>query len=746
MADKIPTNQMTTIFGKPGEVFVSSYNNEEKRIDDLKITDYRKMVDNDGLIQMLWNAITNTIMSAGFKIEDDEDIETEESSEEKKFIEKIIFTPEYKGGMSIPFEVTTRTMLRSFIEGYRVFEVVWKLGENNKFIIDKLAPRAGKTDSEFYLLVDENGNFIGFKQKVTFMNSINDITLKNEGAVKKVVKATYGEEFGSNYGRSGLKAAWYHYDKAHKGMYLNHVGHELGAVKYRNFKHNLNDDAKVKSIVADLGKIGIESVGAFNKNDGELFFEDVADAAVLEVGRNMIILHYSMIAKSLLAQFIDLGSNGSSGNRALGETQTEFFKQGLQSIATIIIENTWNQVIADLIKVNFNKGIYPKFCVNPIDDKKSETILSAFTELVKQGALSSSIMNELQSIASEKLDLDVTEEQIIEDMNQKKIDKETSLKAFQQSQNQSQNKIVKPIQNSDIHLEDEDLDSISIPIRALFPDENKVRLADIKRKLINAELNAKDILRIKLEEQKNIIVDQYISAMRSGKKALIKTNISLEEQAKSKYSEEIRMIAEDLLNYGKVQASNELNFPVPVTLKTDLDALTANISLIISDQENKLNFRLKQAANNALSANLPENQTRLILEQEFETFSNSIIPPTVHAIVPTYLNKGRDITFAKYQDKIFAYRYTAILDSVTTEYCREMDGRVFQRNDPEYVMVTPPNHYGCRSIWTPILESESEYVNVNGKPDNLPIFGSLNTFKDTSLSDIEKKVIQLINQ
>ena len=40
------------------------------------------------------------------------------------------------------------------------------------------------------------------------------------------VFAVFGEEFGSNYGRSGLKAVWYHYDKAHKGNFLNHVGHE----------------------------------------------------------------------------------------------------------------------------------------------------------------------------------------------------------------------------------------------------------------------------------------------------------------------------------------------------------------------------------------------------------------------------------------------------------------------------------------------------------------------------------------
>ncbi len=739
---KMPSN-MTALFGKPGETFVNAYLKEEKRLDDLKITDYRKMLDNDGLIQMLWNAIVNTIMAAGFKVDDDDDVETEQASEEQQFIEKVLFTPEWKGGMSIDFETTTRTMLRAFIEGYRVFEVVWKNGEDGKFYVDKLAPRAGKTDAEFYLIVDDAGMFTGFRQRVSFMSQVNDIIVKNEGALKKVVKATYGEEFGSAYGRSGFRAAWYHYDKAHKGMYLNHIGHELGAVKYRNFKHKLNDAAKVQKVVDDLGKVGLESVGAFNINEGELFFEDVADAGVMGVGKEMIIMHYSLMAKSLLAQFIDLGSNGSSGNRSLGESQMAFFKQGLQAIGTVIIEQTWNQVIADLIKANFNRDIYPKLCLNPIDDAKSTTILSAFIELVKNGSLSDTLMNELQSEAAEKLNLDVTDEQIQTDMAQKKTEEQAKQQfdqKMQQSQLQQTQKLAAtkslPVKATDIHLDD--MSGMNVDpntmyaidmTRPLYPDENKVKLADIKRKLVNSESDAKDILRSKLEAQKDGIVSQYITAMRQGKKAIAKATVTLEDNT-TDYSQELVAIAEDLLNYGKVGAANELNMAIPITAVGDHESLLANIQLIISDQESRLDFRLKQLANKALASNMPENQLRLLMEQEVENFINVTMPPTVDAIVPTYLNLGRGITFSKYSAQIFAYRYTAVLDNRTTEYCRSMDGRVFQSNDPEYAMVTPPNHYGCRSIWTPITNTESEGVVVDGKPSDLPIYGSLSTFRD----------------
>ena len=69
---KIPLDKnMFAAVGVPGEMTVSGILDEEQRVDNLKITDYRRMLDNDGQVQMLWNAIVNTIQSAGVTINDD---------------------------------------------------------------------------------------------------------------------------------------------------------------------------------------------------------------------------------------------------------------------------------------------------------------------------------------------------------------------------------------------------------------------------------------------------------------------------------------------------------------------------------------------------------------------------------------------------------------------------------------------------------------------------------------------------
>ena len=137
------------------------------------------------------------------------------------------------GGMDLSMTLTNRYQLRAFIEGYRIFEVVYRAGEDGMIYLRKLAPRAGGDDYEMKIVVNDRGNFLGFKQKVTSGSKPIEVEVVNEGSIKKAHLVVFGQEYGSLYGRSGLRAAWYHYDKAHKGLFLNHVGHELGVIKPR---------------------------------------------------------------------------------------------------------------------------------------------------------------------------------------------------------------------------------------------------------------------------------------------------------------------------------------------------------------------------------------------------------------------------------------------------------------------------------------------------------------------------------
>ena len=46
--------------------------------------------------------------------------------------------------------------------------------------------------------------------------------------------------------------------------------------------------------------------------------------------------------------------------------------------------------------------------------------------------------------------------------------------------------------------------------------------------------------------------------------------------------------------------------------------------------------------------------------------------------------------------------YSALLDSATTQFCRSYNGKRYRLNDPIVGLISPPNHFNCRSAFVPI--------------------------------------------
>jgi SPP1 gp7 family putative phage head morphogenesis protein len=59
-----------------------------------------------------------------------------------------------------------------------------------------------------------------------------------------------------------------------------------------------------------------------------------------------------------------------------------------------------------------------------------------------------------------------------------------------------------------------------------------------------------------------------------------------------------------------------------------------------------------------------------------------------------------------------AVKFSAILDTRTTEQCRLMHGKFFRRADPELRRAAPPLHFNCRSILIPITKGAGEAIPI----------------------------------
>lgn len=78
---------------------------------------------------------------------------------------------------------------------------------------------------------------------------------------------------------------------------------------------------------------------------------------------------------------------------------------------------------------------------------------------------------------------------------------------------------------------------------------------------------------------------------------------------------------------------------------------------------------------------------------------------TGSSIVPLAINQGRKQA-AEANNDVIGFQYSAIIDDVTTEVCRQLDGKTRAIDDLESAKLDPPNHFNCRSILVPITAVE----------------------------------------
>lgn len=90
-------------------------------------------------------------------------------------------------------------------------------------------------------------------------------------------------------------------------------------------------------------------------------------------------------------------------------------------------------------------------------------------------------------------------------------------------------------------------------------------------------------------------------------------------------------------------------------------------------------------------------------------------------------NRGRWLMFndPDLGDFVPALQYSAILDTRTRETHRQMDGKIYPKDDPLWKIWNPPCGYNCRCMLVPITSNEEYTISelTNLKPD--PGFGGV---------------------
>jgi hypothetical protein len=110
--------------------------------------------------------------------------------------------------------------------------------------------------------------------------------------------------------------------------------------------------------------------------------------------------HDEQIGRAVLANFLSLGGDNSTGSYALGDTFADFFTMSLQAVAMAVADVATQHVVEDLVDLNWGTAVQaPRITFDEIGSKHSVTG-EAIRALVECGALTADegLENHLRTI------------------------------------------------------------------------------------------------------------------------------------------------------------------------------------------------------------------------------------------------------------------------------------------------------------------------------------------------------------
>ena len=634
--------------------------------------------------------------------------ESPEDEEIAEFIKNNLFN-----GLVIPWEDTLRQILLMHPYGCMVFEVIYELKQDGKIGWRKWAPRLPKTIQKWY--VNKNGELTSIQQRTYKDNKFVEVDIPSEKLMVFVNRREGDNYLGTSLLRQAYKH-WFFRDKYYKidAVAQERLGIGLPVVTLpAGYTDDDYNDAK------NLGENlrGNEKAYVVKKTGWEIEMMDMKNHT-LRSPMEMLEHHTREILKSVLAQFVDLGST-SKGSFALSQDQSQIFLSSLDASAKII-EDVINNEIQKLVDYNWNVKEYPKLTHSDLGIKNIQELSNAIQSLSMAGALSPDVgMEEYlrrvlklpdipEEIKDAKIEAQKLKAEVIKDPKTYQPNQNSN---DNQNPNQQKNQDQKPdnMQKGQQHHEFR---------RPLTRAEQRVRFDEISDYMDNAESEIiKQMLSIlKREEAK--LIPMFAEAI--GNKDFASLH-QISWQLKGIYSGLFKEQISKLFEFGKLKASYEITKPAPGTSAEINQGITSKAYYLTARHEKQILDELKGiAAVGMMEPEINVDKTISNIRERMEQFYAKNVPATASYVTTGEINAGRKYTFDAFKDELYGYQWSAILDNHTCNYCTSMDGRIIGVEDKAFSEYKPGEvHFGCRCIWVAIMKDEANPPPYTGIPDIL---------------------------
>lgn len=587
--------------------------------------------------------------------------------------------------MNMSFTKRLYSILSALDYGFSVSEKIFTEQENNIAITDikTIKPH----DLEF--VQDDYGNLYGIEQDT------------NPLPIDKFIIFTNDFEFENYYGTPELDAAyraWWLKDNAYKwlAMLLERLGiPPIFALYEPSFYSKTTELQKLYDTLTNLQTATVAAIPKYqNKDRGESL-----DFWTPELAGNVssvFIPALEMLNRDISRALLVPGSLGISPEENVGaysksKVHFDVFMLQIESIRQDLESHiVQKQIIEPLIDLNFNipKEEYPIFRFNPINDEVRLDYFNTWKTLLDANAVKRRIEDEKHIRSKLGFPDDTTEE--VNDDNEIPSDNANMQFSLSREPNKYEKKI-------DFEALDKKLTSKEIILKEQLKETLVSEFEKIKSKL----RKAKTINEIKLTTSfksniEKIITNNLKSAAKDGSKdakETVKRQIGSKFKADVGWNEKaaIKWLSQYALNTAGVLTDKlqiQINFVIANAIKTG-----KALPDIINDLEDLL---LPYIGNDNVI-----DDVSVIEPYRLETIARTGMT--------TAYNQGALVTYRDPDviEWVAGVEYSAIMDSRTTEVCRHLNGRVFKVDDSDMDILTPPNHYNCRSVLVPIMINET---------------------------------------
>lgn len=626
-----------------------------------------------------------------------------ENAEVSKFTTESLLQIGADSGLDAGFDDVLRDMLSSYRYGFSLTEPVYEIREG-KYHYKALKTRPPHT---FFFVLDERGNVMKVKQ----------VTTKGELELepKLFLHHVYQMEFGNPYGKSDFRAAHAPYKaklfiQKFMNIYLERFATPTVVGK---FQKNMTDQ-EIARFHAMLKTI---------QNSTTLTIPDEAVVEFVQAQRDAttayklaIDLYNQEMARAILVpDLLGLGGGETSGGSfALGKEHFKVFFGTIKKDRESLARKITMKLVAPMVRANFGEKIEARFEFLPFQDDQVIENVKVWSEAARAKVFepNDEEVNHLRKLTG------FPEGPVNRPAPPPSPFGDPDALGRPGEPGKGPRPRPKPARRPEEDPDDEGKKEFAdgAPRRALKTYEAKMDYPAVREQLDRAEAAlaramapaAADIARDFVQQ----IVDKAI--VRSFKPEKIK-------DLQPRFLKEMNRAVQDgftrIFRKSLDQAQKEIFREVPARYADEdvllpeefLQILKAESFKVVGDYSFEISKRARNILTQAIKDGVGEAETVRLIRDELKDVSERWIATVARTKTTEIYNDARKAywdTDPIASQIVEAYEFSAILDERTSDVCRELDGKIFEKG-AFITRVTPPLHFNCRSLLVPVTRFEA---------------------------------------